>query len=113
MPSVNYDNDDHFIRSFQDLHNRVTALESQQNFTVVDSQLRLREVLGLLPKGDYGVAITTATGRGAVGSSSCQLGGGHGSRAAATPFRCSAAIALCASANSASRGCPSGPEKPA
>jgi hypothetical protein len=67
MPEINESERTYFTRAITDLQARMTSVETQQNFTVVDSDLNIRAILGLLPGGDYGLAVFDPGGTGAYG----------------------------------------------
>jgi len=62
VPPVNYGSDWYFARLLATIQNRLKALEMQQNAAVRDSTNNVRVQLGLLPSGDFGLAITDPAG---------------------------------------------------
>jgi hypothetical protein len=64
MPQVNAGPPDYLLKAIQTLQQQVAAMQTQQNFVVVDSKTKVRAQLGLLPSGDYGLLLADpATGQ--------------------------------------------------
>lgn len=63
MPAVNQNPDEYLQRVIQGLQSQVGELSRQQNFAIVDDQLRTRVQVGIMANGDYGVLLIDKSGR--------------------------------------------------
>ncbi|MBF6557024.1 MAG: hypothetical protein IVW52_12825 [Acidimicrobiales bacterium] len=62
MPAVTQPHDLYFQNLMDEIRQRLTALEMQQNFGIRDASGLIRAQGGKLPNGDYGFAVTDPSG---------------------------------------------------
>jgi hypothetical protein len=62
VPGVNGPSSEYLVSQLQGIQSQLTALAQQSSYVVVDQNLKLRVVVGLLPSGDFGILLQDPAG---------------------------------------------------